>query len=625
MNTSVRIENCVMYQLDSEQKGKQLVQKLSWFYVVLMASLIWGVVLLHDQPQDALILPTQFSVLESNQESLPHKNDRRWQQYTKPQLKLSANPMWLKFTFNFDNVSALSEPGSEHSSKGVFISILGAYSVYLNGHYIGNNGRPVSNDKNELPGEIDSVFLLPQQWITSEDNTLLLRFSSQYHSSTMQHSGTWVFADDYASLLSLGEERVRLPIMMLSGLLLVALYSFQVYFSSLKEPAYIWFSGLSTMLVLLILAESWRGLFGYSYVWHAFRMEVILWLTLLVSTLLPMFFMAFFNYPKRILIGLLLSLSVFNLLVIFLEDSYDFRSLILFGTSLISSFAISVFSIIKHKKYALIMTVGIAVFISPILVSRLSFMDQYFFVSFSCLALLMLLVLSQTHAERQHALNQSRLTTQRLELELVKKQLQPHFILNTLTAIEEWIDTSPSDAVSFIQALALEFRQMAQLSNQSFVTFAQEIALCESHLKIMGYRFDAQFNLVNEGVSKHALIPPGILLTLIENAFSHNNYEAKTYDFFMIANEDKSYSSQIMTRVIFKSQKCGASKNENGLNLDATGTSASIGTGVGTKYIKARLTEAYGKHWYFDECQEPHFWTVTLTFPLKYHSKPEIA
>lgn len=600
------------------------MQKLSWFYVVLMAALIWGAVLLHDKPQDALILPTQFSVLQSNQESLPDKNDSRWQQYSKPQVKLSAKPMWLKFTFNFDNAFELNALRSEHSSKGVFISILGAYSVYLNGHYIGSNGTPVSNGNSEQPGEIDSVFLLPQQWITSGDNTLLLRFSSQYHSSTLQHSGTWVFADNYASLLTLGEERVRLPIMMLSGLLLVALYSFQVYFSSLKEPAYLWFGSLSITLVLLILAESWRGLFGYSYVWHALRMEVILWLTLLVSTLLPMFFMAFFNYPKRYLIALLVSLSAFNIAVVLVGDSYDFRSFILFSTSLIGSFVISVLSIVKHKKYALIMTVGIAIFISPILVSRLSYMDQYFFVSFSCLALLMLLVLSQTHAERQRALNQSRLTTQRLELELVKKQLQPHFILNTLTAIEEWIDTSPRDAVSFIQALALEFRQMAQLSSQSLVTFAQEIALCESHLKIMGYRFDAQFNLVNEGVNECALIPPGILLTLIENAFSHNNYGASTYDFFIQVHEDTPNSNKVMTRVTFKSQRCGTSKNDNGVNLRVTGASEDIGTGVGTKYIKARLTEAYGEHWYFDENQEFDYWTVTLTFPLKYHGKPEI-
>ncbi|MEC7510565.1 MAG: regulator, partial [Pseudomonadota bacterium] len=60
-------------------------------------------------------------------------------------------------------------------------------------------------------------------------------------------------------------------------------------------------------------------------------------------------------------------------------------------------------------------------------------MDQNIFVSFSGLALLLLLVLSQTHAERQRAFTQSTLTTQRLQLELIKKQLQPHFILNTLT------------------------------------------------------------------------------------------------------------------------------------------------------------------------------------------------
>lgn len=38
-------------------------------------------------------------------------------------------------------------------------------------------------------------------------------------------------------------------------------------------------------------------------------------------------------------------------------------------------------------------------------------------------------------------------------------------------------------------------------------------------------------------------------------------------------------------------------------------------TGVGNKYVKARLQEAYGDLWSFEEHQEADFWVVTLTFP----------
>ena len=598
-----------------------------------MTMLIWGVVLLHEQPTHSLTFPSQVSILYSGQEEVPAENDPRWQAHSQSDIELSNEVRWLKFTLAF-NVTSNGSQGvqqTESAPKGLFVSILGAFSVYLNGYHIGDNGMPATAESKELPGEIDSIFILPSHHLNTGDNTVMVRLSSEFRPDTAQSSGFWVFADDFETLAAINEWRIRLPLMMLSGLVLVAMYSFVVYFSSLKEPAYLWFSCLCTMLILLILAESWRGLFGYSYQWHILRMEIVLGLTLVISLVLPLFFLSFFRYSKTWFISTLLVLVMASCGVLLYFDGYDYRSFLLFSVSLLISFIIGVASIYKRKKYAWLMTMGIVVFVSPVLINRFSFMDQYFFVSFSGLALLLLLVLSQTHAERQRALTQSTLTTQRLQLELIKKQLQPHFILNTLTAIEEWIEIAPKEAIGFIQALASEFRQMASLSDRALIALQQEVALCESHLKIMGYRFDAHFSLQKPEMSENIgqqLIPPGVLLTLIENAFSHNRYGSGEDQFSLSFSEQQEDEAQGVsvenakhdknkrpsTTLLFKAQLT------QHYSYQTSALENKEGTGVGTKYIKARLTEAFGNNWKLVEFIGDRYWVTKLTFPTTFVS-----
>jgi hypothetical protein len=588
-----------------------------------MTFVIWGLVLMHKPALQTLVEPSSFFVLQSDQTALPSDN-ANWQAQSIKSLALPDTPIWLKFTLDFDkplkdagaSITDIDAPMSQSKdATGLLISVLGAYTVYFNEEFIGSNGQPAHADSEEIPGDIDSVFLLPPHLIQPGTNTVIMRFSSQHRPKNLSYSGVWVLADHYVRLVNINEERVRLPMMMLSALLLVSLYSFMVYFSSLKNVSYLWFSGLSVALMCLIVAESWRGLFGYTYQWHVFRMEVVLWLTLAISLLLPMFFVALFGYSKRVSLICLAIIALFCSAVMLFVGGYDYRSFILFSVGLASSFIVCVASLIAKKQHAWIMTTGLIIFVSPVLLSRYSFMDQYFFVSFIGLALLMLMVLNQTQTERQKALTQSMFTTQRLELELVKKQLQPHFILNTLTAIEEWVDTAPKEAVIFIQALAQEFRQMAQLSSQSLVTLAQELALCETHLKIMGYRFDATFTLETIDVDPQHSIPPGIILTLIENAFSHNYYDSQAYTFALSCkvNTSTADNSKKMATYTFTSKR-STLPNEHGEGHSSPSTRG-LNTGVGNKYIKARLREAYSDAWEFEEIVKPDAWSVVISLP----------
>ena len=72
-----------------------------------------------------------------------------------------------------------------------------------------------------------------------------------------------------------------------------------------------------------------------------------------------------------------------------------------------------------------------------------AFLDSYYYASMALLAgtLFVLQANAINRAERLRA--EEKLKSSRLELELLKRQIQPHFIMNTLTALSEWILTNP--------------------------------------------------------------------------------------------------------------------------------------------------------------------------------------
>ena len=87
------------------------------------------------------------------------------------------------------------------------------------------------------------------------------------------------------------------------------------------------------------------------------------------------------------------------------------------------------------------------------LLMPLSFADQYFFPSFAVFILIELSALTRKMKATQMQRNQAQMNAAQLEISLLRKNIQPHFILNTLTSIEQWIEESPQTAVAFIDSL----------------------------------------------------------------------------------------------------------------------------------------------------------------------------
>jgi LytS/YehU family sensor histidine kinase len=277
---------------------------------------------------------------------------------------------------------------------------------------------------------------------------------------------------------------------------------------------------------------------------------------------------------------------------------------------IISSFIISLFITIQairlKKQGAWLASFAITVVTLINLLLPYSYQVQYFYPSFGLLIIIVLTSLSQKMKATQIQRNAALLNSASLEISLLKRNIQPHFILNTLTSIEQWIEENPQVAIKFIDALADEFRVLNSMSEQKLVTLQDEIDLCNSHLKIMSYRKDQSYQLELDIFNTKQLIPPAIIHTLLENALSHNIYDAATN--FKLSQQQKGNKVLICLTTPL------------GINAKLSISSHSSGTGL--KYIRARLEESFSEDWSMTQGTnetEEHAatdWISQLTMPL---------
>lgn len=109
------------------------------------------------------------------------------------------------------------------------------------------------------------------------------------------------------------------------------------------------------------------------------------------------------------------------------------------------------------------------------------------------------------------------------QLKLLQGQIQPHFIFNTLSAVQHWVDSGDARGASLLRELTAFLRGSTELLGRSEVTLAEEAAMVGHYLAIMqgrlGDRLRSQVHIAPD-VAQRAL-PPGLLLTLVENAVEH--------------------------------------------------------------------------------------------------------
>ena len=108
--------------------------------------------------------------------------------------------------------------------------------------------------------------------------------------------------------------------------------------------------------------------------------------------------------------------------------------------------------------------------------------------------------------------------------EVLKNQVNPHFMFNGLNALSTLVYEDQDLAVKYIDQLSKVFRYVLQAGQQEVVTLSEEIEILNSYIFLQKIRFGDKFdvNIEFEKESKEYFVAPLVLQMLIENAIKHN-------------------------------------------------------------------------------------------------------
>lgn len=130
------------------------------------------------------------------------------------------------------------------------------------------------------------------------------------------------------------------------------------------------------------------------------------------------------------------------------------------------------------------------------------------------------LTLARSRAEQE----QARREASEARLRLLQAQIQPHFIFNTLAAVQHWVDTGDTRASPLLRQLSSFLRGSAELMLRPEVSLEEELRLVQAYLGVMQARWGERLSYrldIAPACAETASLPPGIVLSLVENALEH--------------------------------------------------------------------------------------------------------
>jgi sensor histidine kinase YesM len=190
------------------------------------------------------------------------------------------------------------------------------------------------------------------------------------------------------------------------------------------------------------------------------------------------------------------------------------------------------------------------------------------------------------------------------ELQLLKSQVNPHFLFNTLntlysTALEEKAEKTAQSTAK----LASLIRYMQEDINKDFIPLQNEIKYLNDYINIQELRCAVKPNIETEFVNiKNHNISPGLLIPFVENAFKYGI--------------DPSKPSSLKVSVV-----C----NENTINFECVNSYKTDfktyykeqGFGIGIKNAKQRLELIYPKKHTFSISKQEELFSVNMSINTK--------
>lgn len=151
----------------------------------------------------------------------------------------------------------------------------------------------------------------------------------------------------------------------------------------------------------------------------------------------------------------------------------------------------------------------------------------YYSISFTLMALLIKFMIDwfRTQKQKSELLAKSKIS----ELALLRSQINPHFLFNTLNNLYSLVYKKSDEAPSMVMKLSDIMRYMLYDSNSDMVLLEKEIEYLESFIELNELRLKegkfVEFDIIGDIHFK--MIPPMLLVPFVENAFKHGRKKHK--------------------------------------------------------------------------------------------------
>ncbi|KQO20534.1 histidine kinase [Flavobacterium sp. Leaf82] len=110
------------------------------------------------------------------------------------------------------------------------------------------------------------------------------------------------------------------------------------------------------------------------------------------------------------------------------------------------------------------------------------------------------------------------------QYELLKQQVNPHFLFNSLNTLKSMVDIQDPQSSDFILKLSDFYRFTLESRKMDLIQLREELQILNSYVYLLKARFEDGFVLENQVDQRQydSAVPPFTLQLLIENCIKHN-------------------------------------------------------------------------------------------------------
>ena len=215
---------------------------------------------------------------------------------------------------------------------------------------------------------------------------------------------------------------------------------------------------------------------------------------------------------------------------------------------------------------------------------------------------------------RQQDMGQRLLLLERLnlerELEHLRQQINPHFLMNTLNNIHALVDIDSERTKRAIVQLSCLMRYALYHGSETLVPLAKDLEALDVYFQLVRLRYsnkvDIQFHQP-EQVSSSIMVPPLVFATFIENAFKHGiSYRHPSYVHTSLQLTDDG------RHLLFQ---CINSRHEQADKQPKQGKKKD--DGIGLQNVRKRLDILYNDRYTLTiNDTNPNTFSIELTLPI---------